>query len=153
MRTEEEDLAAKDLYRKVANLFNIWHVSGVQQNGYGYGGKITEKLAEKIFKKAVREMLAGSLGCRVIPQAVPHHVPSLGIPRSAPVQPVPLETGPTQQAIYQCRIACNAPPAMTAKEIDDLGRANARAWCKQLALSTHGKLPDLKQRLKKHYRV
>jgi hypothetical protein len=80
-------LPPKELYMRVANHFNIWHIGLVGKDGYGYGGKIGEKVVEQCFKEEGRLILQGSLGGHVIPQAtasghlgmlIPQHVPLEG---------------------------------------------------------------------------
>ena len=44
-------LQPKGLNERVANLFNIWHIGLVEQDRYGYGVKISEKVVEQWFKK------------------------------------------------------------------------------------------------------
>ena len=136
-------LPQKELYKRVADLFNIWHIGLVENDGYGYGGKIGEKVVEQCFKKEGRSILQGSLGGRVIPQAAAMPIP----------QPVMLERGPTQPGLYRRRVASSAKPSLTGKEIEILSQRDARAKLKELVLSQNGTVSELKGRLKKHYRV
>jgi hypothetical protein len=147
-RVHGSTLPPKELYMRVANLFNIWHIGLVEKDGYGYGGKIGEKVVEQCFKKEGRSILQGSLGGHVIPQAAGYGRFGMQIP-----QPVPLEGGPMQPVFYQRRVACSAKPSLTGLEIEVLSQRNARARLKELGLSQHGTVAELKVRLKKHYRV
>jgi hypothetical protein len=144
-RVHGSALQPKALYERVANLFNIWHIGLVEQDGYGYGGKISEKTVEQWLKKEGRVILQGSLGGHVIPQAV-----------AMPIHPQPaamLERGPTQPVFYERRVVSSAIPSLTGAEIENLSQRDARDKLKGLALLTHGTVAELQGRLKKHYRI
>jgi hypothetical protein len=147
MRTEEDTLGPHDVYKRVANLFNIRHVGLLCDNGYGYGGKISEKHVEQIFKKEGRLIVQGSLGGRVIPQPTTH----VGL-RPIP-QPVPIQMGPTQPVVFKRWITSNAKPSMTGAEIGEMSQKVARQRMRELGLSTHGTVYELRHRLKKYYRI
>jgi hypothetical protein len=137
-------LPPKELYARVAHLFNIWHIGLVENDGYGYGGKISEKEVEQCFKKEGRSILQGSLGGHVIPQAA-----------AMPIRPQPimLERGPMQPVLYGGGVASSARSSLTGAEIKILSQRDARARLKELGLSQNGTVAELKGRLKKHYRV
>jgi hypothetical protein len=144
-RVHGSALQPKALYERVANLFNIWHIGLVEQDGYGYGGKISEKTVEQWLKKEGRVILQGSLGGHVIPQAA-----------AMPIHPQPaamLERGPTQPVFYERRVVSSAIPSLTGAEIENLSQRDARDKLKGLALLTHGTVAELQGRLKKHYRI
>jgi hypothetical protein len=143
LQTWGDTLRPHDVYTRVANLFNIWHIGLLSENGYGYGGKITEKHVEQIFKKEGRSIVQGSLGGRVIPQPTTR----LGL---SP-QPVSLQTGPTQPVAFMRQITSNAKPAMTDAEMDGMSQRVARQKLKQLGLSSHGITSELRHRLKKYF--
>jgi hypothetical protein len=83
------------VYKRVANLFNIWHIGLLHENSYGYSATIKEKLVEQIFKKEGRLIVQGSLGGQVIPQ------PTTCVGLRPISQPVPLQTGPTQSMVFK----------------------------------------------------
>jgi hypothetical protein len=61
---------------------------------------------------------------------------------------------PQQPVFYQQRrVTTSARPALTGAEIDSLSQRNARARLKELGLSQHGCVPELRERLKKRYRI
>jgi hypothetical protein len=92
-----DKLGPHDVHTRVANLFNIWHIGLLHENGYGHGGKIRKKCADQIFKKEGRLIVQRSLGGWVSPQPQPTAHVGLGpIP-----QPAPLEMGPIQSVILK----------------------------------------------------
>jgi hypothetical protein len=132
-------LPPKELYMRVANLLNIWHIGLVEKDGYGYGRKIGEKVVEKCIKKEGRSILQGSLGDHVIPQAAASCHLGMPIP-----QPVSLEGGPMQPVLYQRRVTSSAKPSLTGSKIEILSQRNARARLKELGISQNRTVAELK---------
>ncbi len=45
---------------RVANLFSLWHIALLSDNGYGYGGKISEKHVEQSLLEGLRQARPGA---------------------------------------------------------------------------------------------
>jgi len=116
------------LYDRVASLFNSWHIQKLQCDWAGFGGKIRAFNVEDFFKFAGRSMLAAKLGVRPT------------FPPGAVIPPATVNNS-------------GAPLVMTAREIDAMSQKKCRDILKCIRLSTNGTTPELKKRLKKHYRV
>jgi hypothetical protein len=129
MQTEGGKLGPHDVYRRVAKLFNIWHIGLLHKIGHEYGGKIRETHVERIFKKEGRLIVQGSLGGQVIPQPTTHVI----------------QMGPLQPVNFMQRITSNAKPSMTGAEIEENSQKVACQRMGQLGLSTDGNVCDLRQ--------
>ena len=126
--SDRDSMSVSQLYARVENTFNSWHLQQLVVDNVGFGGKVRLKQVEEYFKGTGRSILKGRLG------VLPTSQPGIAIP------PV-------------IRNECAAPPAMEAKAIENMGQKKCREILKLLGLSTNGGTSELHGRLKKHYRV
>lgn len=125
---DRNSMNPSELYARVEDVFNVWHLRQLVVDQVGFGGKVRLKQVEEYFKGTGRSMLKGRLGLKPTLQpgaAMPPTVLNVGI----------------------------APHAMEAKAIEQLSQKKCRAILKSLGLSTNGITSELQKRLKKHYRV
>ncbi len=96
-RQDQSTTKSGSLNGDIADMFNMVHLSQLEHDGYGYGGKIIEKHVDSFLRQEGSKIIQGDLGVLPVSQLM---VPHLGmtLPMNAPGVLVPNEQ---QQQIWQ----------------------------------------------------
>ena len=145
------NLPPEEMEQAVADLFNDWHLRQVQDDCYGYGGKIRTKTVAEFFKLEGNKIFQGDLGIRPVPQLTKlppvNNMAVAGPPIQQPVPQPPIQPCNYAKAPYR------TPTVRTSEEIDSMSQKQLKAACRQVGLPTWGANNDFRERLKKYFRL
>ena len=117
--------STSQLVGEIVECFNSWHVKAVRAG--------TPCVNEDYMKPYLVEQYLKKLGRLALGQQLNDRV----------TQPM---TGTAAQPTAE------QPPQLSNDQIEQLNKPEARAWCRQLGLTVRGNVPELKARLKEHFK-
>jgi hypothetical protein len=70
MSTDGTQLSMPELVRRIANLWDSWHVNQMAKDSYKYGGYMKESTVKRFLHKEINKLIQGLLGICVTPHII-----------------------------------------------------------------------------------